>query len=100
MHFLMRAKAMIAFPGGFGTMDELFETLTLIQTGRMDKIPVILFGRDYWDKLVHWETFVEEGTITPSNMDLITYAETATDAWGIIADFYKMHPQPKLPRGQ
>ncbi len=100
MHFLMRAKAMIAFPGGFGTMDELFETLTLIQTGRMDKIPVILFGRDYWDKLIHWETFVEEGTITPSNMDLITYAETATGAWGIIADFYKIHPQPKLPRGQ
>jgi uncharacterized protein (TIGR00730 family) len=100
MHFLMRAKAMVAFPGGFGTMDELFETLTLIQTRKMDAIPVILFGRDYWDRLVNWEMFVEEGTISPDDLDLISYAETAQDVWDIISKFYQINPQPKLPRGQ
>ncbi len=100
MHFLMRAKAMVAFPGGFGTMDELFETLTLIQTQRMEPIPVILFGRDYWDRLVNWEMFVEEGTISPHDIELISYAETADEAWNLIADFYRDKPAPKLPRGQ
>ncbi len=100
MHFLMRAKAMVAFPGGFGTMDELFETLTLIQTKKMDPIPVILFGKDYWDRLVDWDMFVEEGTIAPDDLKLITYAETATEVWEQISQFYKINPQPKLPRGQ
>ncbi len=100
MHFLMRARAMIAFPGGFGTMDELFETLTLIQTKRMDPFPVVLFGRDYWDRLVNWEMFVEEGTIDPEDLELISYAESAGEVWEIINDFYRERPQPKLPRGQ
>ena len=100
MHFLMRAKAMVAFPGGFGTMDELFETLTLIQTKKMDPIPVILFGKDYWDRLVNWDMFVEEGTIAPHDLKLITYAETATEVWEQVSQFYKINPQPKLPRGQ
>ena len=100
MHFLMRAKAMVAFPGGFGTMDELFETLTLIQTQKMEPIPVILFGRDYWDRLVNWDMFVEEGTISPEDLDLITYAETAQEVWDIVTEFYKINPTPKLPRGQ
>ena len=100
MHFLMRAKAMVAFPGGFGTMDELFETLTLIQTKKMDPIPVILFGKDYWDRLVDWDMFVEEGTIAPDDLKLITYAETATEVWEQVSQFYKINPQPKLPRGQ
>ncbi len=100
MHFLMRAKAMVAFPGGFGTMDELFETLTLIQTGKMDRIPVILFGRDYWDRVIRWDTFVEEGTISPHDLDLLSYAETAEEAWQTITGFYESRPQPKLPRGQ
>ena len=100
MHFLMRAKAMVAFPGGFGTMDELFETLTLIQTKKMDRIPVILFGKDYWDRLVNWDMFVEEGTIAPHDLKLITYAETATEVWEQVSQFYKINPQPKLPRGQ
>lgn len=99
MHFLMRAKAMVAFPGGFGTMDELFETLTLIQTRRMEPIPVILFGRDYWSRLIDWEMFVEEGTIDPEDLELICYAENALEAWRIVADFYAIHPQPRLPRG-
>ena len=100
MHFLMRAKAMVAFPGGFGTMDELFETLTLIQTRKMDPMPVILFGRDYWDRLVNWDMFVEEGTISPEDLDLISYAETAQEVWDQISHFYKINPQPKLPRSQ
>jgi uncharacterized protein (TIGR00730 family) len=100
MHFLMRAKAMVAFPGGFGTMDELFETLTLIQTHRMQAIPVVLFGRDYWNRLIDWELFVEEGTISPGDLDLISYAETATECWRIIEDFYRAKPSEPLPRGQ
>lgn len=100
MHFLMRAKAMVAFPGGFGTMDELFETLTLVQTGKMEPLPIILFGRDYWDRLVNWNMFVEEGTISPEDLDLISYAETAQEVWENISEFYKINPQPKLPRGQ
>lgn len=100
MHFLMRAKAMVAFPGGFGTCDELFEALTLIQTRRMQPIPVVLFGRDYWDRLVDWEMFVEEGTISPEDLDLICYAESARECWQIICDFYAAQPSERLPRGQ
>ncbi len=100
MHFLMRAKAMVAFPGGFGTMDELFETLTLIQTRRMEPIPVILFGRDYWSRLINWDVFVEEGTISPRDLELISYAETAQECWQQITDFYKDRSGEKLPRGQ
>jgi uncharacterized protein (TIGR00730 family) len=100
MHFLMRAKAMVAFPGGFGTMDELFEALTLIQTRRMQPIPVVLFGRDYWRRIVDWELFVEEGTIAPEDLDLIRFAETAQECWQIIQDFYRQVPAERLPRGQ
>ena len=100
MHFLMRAKAMVAFPGGFGTMDELFETLTLIQTKRMEPIPVILFGKDYWSRLVNWDLFVEEGTISPKDLELISYAETAQECWQLIRDFYKDRSGEPLPRGQ
>lgn len=100
MHFLMRAKAMVAFPGGFGTMDELFEALTLIQTRRMQPIPVVLFGRDYWRRIVDWELFVEEGTISPEDLDLIQYAETAKECWQTIQDFWARVPAERLPRGQ
>jgi len=100
MHFLMRAKAMVAFPGGFGTMDELFEALTLIQTRRMEPIPVILFGKDYWSRLVNWDLFVEEGAISPHDLELISYAETAHECWQAIKDFYKDRSGEKLPRGQ
>jgi uncharacterized protein (TIGR00730 family) len=100
MHFLMRAKAMVAFPGGFGTMDELFEALTLIQTRRMQPIPVVLFGRDYWNRLIDWDLFVTEGMISPEDLSLISYAESAQECWRVIEDFYREKPAERLPRGQ
>jgi uncharacterized protein (TIGR00730 family) len=88
MHFLIRAKALVAFPGGFGTLDELFETLTLIQTGKMRRVPVILVSRAYWDTLINWKFLVDQGTIAASDLELIDYAETAVEAWKIIVDYY------------
>jgi uncharacterized protein (TIGR00730 family) len=88
MHFLMRAIAMVAFPGGFGTLDELFETLTLIQTQKVRRIPVILFGRRYWKKIINFEVLVEEGVITTCEFELINYAETAEQAWNLILASY------------
>jgi uncharacterized protein (TIGR00730 family) len=84
MHFLMRAIALVAFPGGFGTMDELFEALTLIQTKKVKRIPVILFGQLYWDKIINFDALVEEGAITACDRELIQYAETAEQAWQLI----------------
>ncbi len=80
MHFLLRAKAIVVFPGGFGTMDELFESLTLIQTQRMDKIPVILFGKEFWQKMINWDALADAGTIARGDLDLITFVETADEA--------------------
>lgn len=80
MHFLMRAAAICVFPGGFGTLDELFETLTLIQTGRMDRIPVLLFGREFWDGIVNWDALSEAGTISAEDLDLFKFVETAEEA--------------------
>ncbi|AUH33383.1 LOG family protein [Paracoccus tegillarcae] len=84
MHFLMRARAITVFPGGFGTLDELFETLTLIQTRRMSPIPVILFGGEFWDKIINWQALAEAGTISASDLDLFSYVETADEAVQII----------------
>ena len=84
MHFLLRARALAIFPGGFGTMDELFESLTLIQTGRMEQVPVLLFGRDYWTRLVDWDMLVEIGTISPEDLDLFRFVETAEEALDVI----------------
>lgn len=80
MHFLMRARALAIFPGGFGTMDELFESLTLIQTGRMQKVPCLLFGREFWDKIVNFDALAEAGTISPEDLDLFRFVETAEEA--------------------
>lgn len=90
MHFLTRSKALVVFPGGFGTMDELFEALTLIQTGKIDPIPVILFGREYWERVVNIDAMVMEGMISPEDKDLITYVETAEEAWSTIAEHYRL----------
>ena len=90
MHFIMRAKAVAVFPGGFGTMDEFFETLTLIQTGRMERVPVILFGKEFWSKAVDLDYLAEQGTISPGDQDIIDFVDIAEDAWGIIARFYDL----------
>ncbi|MGK2741427.1 TIGR00730 family Rossman fold protein [Tepidicaulis sp. LMO-SS28] len=88
MHFLMRARALVAFPGGFGTLDELFDALTLIQTGKMAPMPIILIGKAYWDRVLGLDAMVEEGMITQDDRDLVTFAETAEDAWAAIKGFY------------
>jgi len=85
MHFLNRAKALVVFPGGFGTMDELFETLTLIQTGIVKDLSVVLIGKAYWEDLINWNKLVEFGLISPKDLSLFHYAETAVEAWEIIA---------------
>lgn len=88
MHFLIRAKALIAFPGGFGTLDELFEVLTLMQSQKIERIPIILFHKAFWQRIINFDALVEEGTIAASDLDFIQYVETAEQAWQIIADFY------------
>jgi uncharacterized protein (TIGR00730 family) len=88
MHFLMRAIALIAFPGGYGTMDELFETLTLIQTKKVKPLPVILFGKEFWNTAVNFDFLVSEGVIGPEDKDLFYCVEKAEEAWGIIREFY------------
>jgi uncharacterized protein (TIGR00730 family) len=80
MHFLMRAKAVAVFPGGFGTFDELFECLTLIQTGRMRRVPILLFGEDFWRKVVNWDALTDAGTISPEDLKLFRFVETADQA--------------------
>ena len=94
MHFLLRAKALVVFPGGFGTLDELFEVLTLRQTRRMQAIPVILFGREYWDKIINFQALADEGVISDEHLSLITYAETPEEAWNIVANFHDHEGQP------
>ena len=86
MHFLMRAIALVVFPGGFGTLDEFFETLTLVQTKKIKPIPILLFGRSFWERLIHFEVLVEEGTISPEDLKLFRYVETAEEAWAIICN--------------
>lgn len=89
-HFLIRARALVAFPGGLGTLDELFEALTLLQTQKMKPIPVLLFGKSYWNKIVDFNAMVEEGTISPEDLMLFQYVDTAEEAWQVIQDFYKV----------
>ncbi len=87
MHFLMRAKAVCVFPGGFGTLDEMFEALTLIQTKRMKPVPFILFGRDFWANVINWQALAEAGTISPEDLDLVSFVETADEAVAIIENW-------------
>lgn len=88
MHFTLRARALAVFPGGFGTFDEFFELLTLVQTGKMKPIPILLFGRDFWTRVVNFEALAEEGVISPHDLDLITWVETAEEAWAAVEAFY------------
>ncbi len=80
MHFLMRARAVVVFPGGFGTLDELFETLTLVQTGRMEQVPILLFGKDFWQSIVNWDALSDAGTISEEDLSLFRFVETADEA--------------------
>ncbi len=89
MHFMMRAKALVAFPGGFGTMDELFETLTLVQCKKSKPVPIILFGSEYWKRLFDPHMLVEEGAINEEDLDLFKYVDDIGEAWQIIQDFWK-----------
>ena len=84
MHFLMRAKAIAVFPGGFGTLDELFEALTLIQTGRMERVPFLLFGTEFWKRIINWDALSDAGTIAAADLDLFKFVDTAEDAVAII----------------
>lgn len=88
MHFLLRARAVAVFPGGFGTFDELFELLTLVQTGKMQPVPILLFGQDYWNRVVNFQALVEEGVINPGDLDLFHIVETAEEAWDLVTSFY------------
>lgn len=90
MHFLMRASSVAVFPGGFGTLDEFFETLTLIQTGRMERIPVLLFGHNFWKRVINLEALAEEGTISPDDVNLFTIVDTAEEGWKVVSDFYSL----------
>ncbi len=88
MHFLIRARALVIFPGGFGTLDELFEALTLIQTGKIRPIPVLLFGEEYWRRVIDFDAMVDEGVISPEDVSIFRYVDTPDKAWEIIRAFY------------
>ncbi|WP_017761369.1 TIGR00730 family Rossman fold protein [Pseudacidovorax intermedius] len=90
MHFMMRAKALVAFPGGFGTLDELFEVVTLVQTRKAKPVPIVLFGSEYWRRLIDFEFLVDEGVISPEDIDLFRYVDTPEDAWTEIKRFYEL----------
>src|SRR3982751_1279738 len=94
MHFLLRARAVAVFPGGFGTFDEFFELLTLIQTGKVRPLPILLFGRDFWTRMVNFEGLAQEGVISPHDLQLIHWCEEAGEAWDFVRSFYEDHPEP------
>ena len=90
MHFMMRAKALVAFPGGFGTLDELFEVMTLVQTKKAHPVPIILFGANYWKRLINFDVLVEEGAISPEDLNLFQITDDPQAAWDAIRTFYKL----------
>jgi uncharacterized protein (TIGR00730 family) len=92
MHFMLRAKAVVVCPGGFGTFDELFEALTLIQTGKSKRVPVILIGHEFWRQAINLEFLRDEGVISPDDVNMITVVDTAEQAWQHIVDFYNLSP--------
>ena len=90
MHFLLRAKAVAVFPGGFGTLDEFLELLTLVQTGKMRPVPILLFGREFWSKVINFDAMADEGVINRDDLKLISWVETAEDAWAEVTRFYNL----------
>ncbi|HXP06540.1 MAG TPA: TIGR00730 family Rossman fold protein [Stellaceae bacterium] len=99
LHFLMRARALVAFPGGFGTLDEIFEILTLAQTRKIDPVPVVLVGEEYWRRVLDADFLVSEGTIDAEDRELFWYAETAADIWRDILLWYELRGRPLVPAG-
>ncbi len=99
LHLALRARALVAFPGGYGTLDELFEILTLAQTRKLPPVPVILVGEEFWRGVFDIDFLVEEGTIDPEDRDLFWYAETAEQIWRDILTWYEMKGEPLLPPG-
>lgn len=90
IHFLLRARVVAIFPGGFGTLDEFFETLTLIQTGRMERIPLLLFGMEFWNKVINFEALADAGTIAPEDAHLFTVVDSADEGWGVVREYYNL----------
>lgn len=97
MHFLMRARAICVFPGGFGTMDEMFEALTLIQTGRMQRIPFLLFGRTFWEEMINWRALSDSGTISEEDLELFRFVESAAEAVELIENWKPAPPRSEIP---
>jgi len=94
MHFLMRSIALVCFPGGFGTLDELFETMTLVQTGKCRKRPILLFGREFWSRLINFDVLIDTGMISPGDVHLFRYVETAEEAWAVLEAEYGFDAPP------
>lgn len=97
MHFLMRARAITVFPGGFGTLDELFEALTLIQTGRMQRVPFLLFGKAFWDGIINWDVLADAGTISAEDLDLFRFVDTAAEAMELIENWEPGARRDEIP---
>jgi hypothetical protein len=89
LHFMLRARAMAFFPGGFGTLDELFEGLTLRQTERMQPLPIVMFGKEYWDKLIDFDYMARMGTISPRDYELIRFFDSPKEGWNYIQKYYE-----------
>jgi uncharacterized protein (TIGR00730 family) len=100
MHFLMRSIALVCFPGGFGTLDELFEALTLVQTGKSRRRPILLFGREFWTRLINFELLVDTGMISPGDTGLIRFVESAEEAWDVLAAHYGFDLQNDSSHGE
>jgi uncharacterized protein (TIGR00730 family) len=96
MHFLLRARAVAVFPGGFGTFDETFELLTLVQTGKMAMLPILLFGKEFWTRVIDFEALAEEGVVSPNDLDLIRFVETGEEAWAKINEYYAKKTRVRL----
>ena len=97
MHFLMRARAICVFPGGFGTLDEMFEALTLIQTGRMQPVPFLLFGKDFWKGIINWDVLADAGTISDEDLKLFRFVDTAAEAMDLIENWEPSARREKIP---
>jgi len=100
MHFLIRARAVAVFPGGFGTFDEFFELLTLVQTGKTSVLPILLYGKEFWNRVVDFDALVEEGVVAPQDLDLFHFCETAEEGWACVQDFYRRNHQQIFRKGR